>query len=235
MKSLEQLASEEKNYLPNDKVRGELAYIPLVCVVGGVGVGKNYLMQRTGLPIVGRITTRPARASDDPKVYTYYTNEEFAKMIELHELVQYAVDLPNNAIYGSMLENYVANTPNLADIWHWSVAELPDKGFRSVRAVSIITPLKQWREQMELRFADRDENYRLSRRAEARKSLLWTREQIVSKNPDHTVIINDKNRTGESVERMRDFASGNNLETPANALILIDELTKHLQSFTPEQ
>lgn len=228
MRTLEQLASKEKNYLPNDKVRGELAHIPLVCVVGGVGVGKNYLMQRTGLPIVGRITSRPARVSDDPKVYTYYTNEEFAKMIELHELVQYAVDLPNNAIYGSTLDNYVANTPNLADIWHWSVAELPDKGFQSVRAISIITPLEQWQEQMELRFSERDESYRMARLAEAHKSLLWTRDQIVSKSPNHAVIINDKNLTSESVEQLRYFANGGAIDTPTGALELIDKLVQFL-------
>lgn len=228
MKTLEQLASEEKGYLPSEAVQTELAHIPLVCVVGGVGVGKNFLMQHTGLPIVGRVTSRPARASDDPKVYTYFTNEEFAGMIERHELVQYAVDLLNHAMYGSLPKNYVLNTPNLADIWHWSVAELPDKGFQSVRAVSVITPLEQWQEQMELRFADRDENYRVARRVEARKSLLWTRAQIVAGNPDHAVIINDKNHTDESVKHMRDFAHGSALDTPEDALKLIDQLVEYL-------
>ncbi len=229
MKTLEQLASEEKSYLPSAAVQEELARVPLVCVVGGVGVGKNFLMHRTGLPIVGRVTTRPARAGDDPNVYTYYTNEEFAAMLERHELVQYAVDLPNSAMYGSLLRNYVQNMPNLADIWHWSVTELPDKGFQSVRAVSVITPLKQWQEQMELRFADRDESYRAARRVEARKSLLWTREQIVSQNPDHAVIINDKNHTDESVRHMHDFAYGMRVDTPVEALGLIDTLVQFLE------
>lgn len=233
MKSLQQLVDEEKSYLPSTTIRKGLSHIPLVCVVGGVGVGKNYLMHRTGLPIVGRATSRPARVSDDPKAYAYYTNEEFAEMIKRHELVQYAVDLPNNAIYGSTLENYVTNTPNLADIWHWSVAELPDKGFQSVRAISIITPHEQWQEQMELRFAERDENYRTARLVEARQSLLWTRERIFSKSPDHAVIINDKNLTSESVERLRYFANGGAIDTPTGALKLIDKLVHYLTIANP--
>jgi len=230
MKSLDELAQGEKSYLPSEAVQQELSRVPLVCVVGGVGVGKNYLMHKTGLPIVGRVTTRPARAGDDPAVYSYYTNEEFAEMLERHELVQYAVDLPNNAMYGSLSKNYVESTPNLADIWHWSVVELPDKGFQLVRAISILTPVEQWKGQLAIRFADRDENYQTARLAEAKESVLWTKQQILSGNPDHAVIINDKTTTAESVQRLIDFARGNTLETPQGALELIDDMVRFLDT-----
>ena len=229
MKSLEQLASEEKTYLPGGVVQKEMSHVPLVCVVGGVGVGKNYLMHLTNLPIVGTMTSRPKRESDDPSVYSYYTNEEFAAMIERQELVQYAVDLPNDAMYGSTLKNYVIDMPNLADVWHWSVVELPEKGFKSVRAVSIITPVKQWQEQLKSRFADRDENYRIARLAEAKKSLSWSKEQIIARNPTHTVIINDKASTEDSIRKLIDFAYENEVAIPDNALGLIDDMLNFLE------
>lgn len=228
MKALDQLSQEEKTYLPSEGVQGQLSRVPLVCVVGGVGVGKNYLMHKTKLPVVGTMTSRPARPSDDPTVYTYYTNEEFAQMIERHELVQYAVDLPNNAFYGSTIKNYVLDVPNLADIWHWSVSELPDKGFQSLRAVSIITPPKQWQHQLEIRFAHRDEAYRKARLEEAVKSLEWTREQILLGSPDHAVIINDENATENSVKLLSDFAHGAVINPPEDALKVIADMLQFL-------
>lgn len=229
MKSLETLAGEEKEYLPSEAVRDMLSHVPLVCVVGGVGVGKNYLMHRSGLPIVGRVTSRPKRSDDDPSVYTYHTNEEFAAMIEQRKLVQYAVDLRNGTMYGSTPQNYVQDAPNLADIWHWSVAELPGKGFKSVRAVSIITPAKQWQAQLETRFAGRDEAFRKSRLAEAKESLAWSREQILSGDANHAVIINSKADTSASTQTLKDFAHGVTIPVPENALHIIDDMLRFLE------
>lgn len=230
MKSLKQLSEEEKAYLPSEEVREQLSRVPLICVVGGVGVGKNYLMHRTGLPIVGTMTSRPKRPTDDPSVYSYFTNDEFAEMIEHHELVQYAVDLRNNAIYGSTPKNYVLDSPNLADIWYWSVEELSDKGFQPVRAVSIITPAEQWKEQLGARFADRDDSYRRARLEEARESLQWTRKQIMAGNPNHGVIINDKSQTEASVAALTNFANGQTIGTPDTALEIIDDMIRFLDA-----
>lgn len=230
MKTLTQLASEEKAYLPSGNVQEQLLRVPLVCVVGGVGVGKNYLMHRTGLPIVGRVTSRAKRPDDDPFVYTYYTNEEFAGMIERHELVQYAVDLRNSAIYGSLPSNYKLDIPNLADIWHWSVKELPDKGFQSVRAISIITPVEQWQKQLAVRFNGRDEAFQKARLAEARESLQWTKEQILAGNPDHAVIINAEAQTESSVKTLLDFAHSVAIETPDEALDVIADMIRFLET-----
>lgn len=229
MKSLEELSKEEKTYLPSKEVQEELSRVPLICVVGGVGVGKNYLMQRTGLPIVGTMTSRPARPSDDPTVYSYYTNDEFASMIEHHQLVQYAVDLPNSAMYGSTSKNYVADIPNLADIWYWSVVELPEKGFGSVRSVSIVTPVEQWKRQLEVRFANRDETYRTARLQEAAKSLAWTKKQILSKSPSHAVIINDEEHTNNSVRLLTEFAHGAIVVPPQSALAIIEDMLRFLK------
>lgn len=230
MKTLTELSQEEKSYLPSEEVREQLSRVPLICIVGGVGVGKNYLMHRTGLPIVGRVTSRAKRPDDDPAVYTYYTNEQFAEMIERHELVQYAVDLRNSAIYGSLPSNYKLDIPNLADIWHWSVKELPDKGFQSVRAISIITPVEQWQKQLDIRFNGRDEAFQKARLAEARESLLWTRQQIALGSPDHAVIINAESQTDSSVKTLLNFANSAVIETPDTALDIIDDMIRYLET-----
>ena len=226
LKSLEELAKEEAVYVPSSSVQTTLQHVHLICVVGGAAVGKNYLMQLSGIPIVGRVTSRPQRPDDDPSIYKFFTNNELIEKIERGKLVQYAVDLPNQVIYGSVPDDYVQNGPTLADIWHWSVDMLKDKGFGSVKAVSIITPWEQWKAQLEARFAARDESYRLARLEEARKSLEWTRSRL--NDPNHAVIINDKNYTEESVNLLKDFANGDSIQTPTDASALIDELLRQL-------
>lgn len=228
MKSLEQLSGEEADYQPSTEVKNLLKQVHLVCVVGGVGVGKNYLMKQSGLPVVGRVTSRPPRPDDDPKTYSYFTNKALTEMIARGELVQYAVDLPNKVMYGSVPSDYVQNGPTLADIWHWSVDMLQNKGFGSVSAISIISPWEQWQHQLEERFARRDEAYKNARLEEAVKSLEWTKSQILRKNPSHAVVINDQARTAASIQTLQTFAKGQGVPTPADALLLIDSLIKHL-------
>lgn len=224
MVNLEELSSQEASYQPSADVKGMLQHVNLVCIVGGTGVGKNYLMKLSRLPIVGRVTSRPQRPDDDPNIYTFYTNEQLGSMIQRGELVQYAVDLGNSTIYGSMSDDYKTNEPTLADIWHWSVDMLKNKGFGSVRAISVITPREQWKHQLDMRFAARDEAYRIARLDEAIRSLQWTKERIERGDPDHMVIINDQHNTERSVQLLKDFAHGGIGTAPPNAISLIDEL-----------
>jgi guanylate kinase len=202
-----------------------------MCIVGGVGVGKNYLMTRSGLPIVGRVTSRPKRPDDDPEIYSYFTNDEMVTMIEKGDLVQYAVDIDNSVIYGSTPDDYVKNGATLADIWHWSVDGLKNKGFGSVKSVSVITPWDQWRNQLEERFSGRDKSYRRARIAEAKKSLRWSRQRIEGNDPTHIVIINRSSDTEKSIQTLRDFANGKSIKTPDEATCIIDSLLDELKIF----
>ncbi len=226
MSSLEKLAENESSYQPSAAVKNALQSVSLVCIVGGVAAGKNYLMQLSGVPVVGRVTARPRRPDDNPKVYKFFTNEELIEKIERGELVQYAVDLPNRVIYGSLPSDYVQNSPSLMDTWSWSVDMLKEKGFGSVRAVSIITPWEQWKPQLDERFATRDASYRTARLEEARKSLEWTRARLG--NPDHAIIINDQSHTDKSVHILKDFAQDRPVTTPEEAAPLIEQLLEKL-------
>lgn len=228
MKTLEDLAKEESVYRPGETVRKSLSQMTLVCLVGGVGVGKNYLMKASGLSVAGRVTSRKPRPDDNPKIYKYFTNRQLADMIDRKELVQYAVDLPNQVIYGTVPDDYVTKDVTVADIWHWSVNDLADKGFKSVKAVSIITPWEQWKDQLKERFDGRDDTYRLARLKEAVESLAWTQQQILAKNKNHAVIINDNERTNVSIKLLHDFCNNKTIATPNKTIDLIDSLTQNL-------
>lgn len=222
MKSLAKLSSNEEAYRPSILIRKQLESVSLVCVVGGVASGKNLLMKASGLPVVGRVTSRPPRPDDDPKVYKYFSNEAMTEMIEKGKLVQYAVDLGNNVIYGSLPSDYVTGKPVLMDTWSWSVEMLKNKGFGHVRAVSVVTPWDQWKRQLETRFAARDEHYRQARLEEVATSLAWTKAQLG--NPDHLVIVNNMADTETSAQRLKDFARGKPVATDATVATLIDSL-----------
>ena len=225
---LVRLAKSGKDYLPNPKTRKDLASVRLICVVGGVGVGKNYLMKLSGLPVVGRVTSRSPRPDDDPKVYKYFTNNQLIAMIERGELVQYAVDLGNNVIYGSIPTDYVPNGPTIADIWHWSVTELQNKGFGELRSVSVIAPWDQWKKQLNQRFENRDEPYRKARLEEAIKSLEWTKKQLENKNPNHIVIVNNSSETEQSIKTLVNYANGRAVSETPTPTELIDQLIEQL-------
>lgn len=231
MNELENLARQEGSYTPSAEVQQSLKSVTLICVVGGVGVGKNYLMKKSGLPIVGRVTSRPHRPDDDPKVYRYFTNDELIDMIHRRKLVQYAVDLGNNVIYGSTPEDYVKGGVTLADIWHWSVDDLKTKGFGQVRSISVLTPWGQWKKQLEERFKNRDPSYKQARLEEALKSLDWTRQRIESNDNHHTVIINDTSDTDQSIMHLTRFSHGESLTVPPDTLELIDNLKNQLKHF----
>lgn len=228
MTTLQDLAKSEDSYSPSKSVRQSLKSVNLMCIVGGVGVGKNYLMTRSGLPIVGRVTSRPKRPDDDPEIYSYFTNDEMVTMIEKGDLVQYAVDTGNNVIYGSTPDDYVKNGVTLADIWHWSVDGLKNKGFGSVKSVSIITPWSQWKEQLGERFAGRDALYKKARLEEAVKSLAWTRDQIINSNPDHVTIVNDRADTDRSVQTLKDYAEKWLITEESQPIELLDQLIERL-------
>lgn len=228
MISLEELSQHEASYQPSSLVQQRLQKVTVLCVVGGVGVGKNYLMRKSGLPIVGRVTSRPPRADDDPAIYRYLSNQELTEKIAQGELVQYGVDLGNQTIYGSLPESYVSDGVTIADIWHWSVSMLKNKGFGAVKAVSVITPWQQWQAQLAERFANREASYRQSRLDEAVHSLRWTRQQLVEGNPDHVVVINTQDSTKQSVKTIVDFAHGRPTPIPPEAIALIDTLLTKL-------
>jgi hypothetical protein len=218
MLTLEQAYEQQVTYQAAPQERAKIAGVTMVAFVGGVAVGKNYLMHESGFAIVGRQTSRPPRAGDDPAIYTYSTNTEMLDAIEHGLLIQYGVHLPD-LIYGSRTEDYRTDGISVGDFWFDSVDGLRSKGFKKVLAISVLTKAEQWKDYLDDRFYDRPPQYAIDRLNEAEQSIRWSLEQHQSGNPDHLLVVNDDAQTAGNLDRIRKFASGEQVEPLSSAFV----------------
>lgn len=207
MLTLEAAFAAQEAYQANPTERAKLHNTDFIAFVGGVAVGKNYLMQKSGLYVCGTETSRSPRSSDDTTKYTYSSNEEMLASIEAGELVQYGVHLPDT-IYGSRVRDYRLDEPNVSDIWFDAVAALENKGFRTVKSVGVLSPATQWYHQLQERFEGRPPAFIIDRLNETRHSIRWSIAQHLSRAAHHLLIINDGTLTSESIDRIQAFAAG---------------------------
>lgn len=206
MLTLEAAFARQEVYQANPVERNKLRDTDLITFVGGVAVGKNYLMQKSGLYVCGTETSRAPRASDDATKYTYTSNEVMLAGIEAGELIQYGVHLPDT-VYGSRVRDYRLDEPNASDIWFDAVSALDNKGFRTVKAVSVLTPAAQWYQQLQERFEGRPPSFVIDRLNETRHSVRWSVAQHLSRAAHHLLIINDSEHTSASVDRIQALAA----------------------------
>lgn len=213
MVSIEQARAMERSYSAREGIKEQLASTSLIAFVGGMAVGKNFLMQQSGLHIVGTETSRSPRDDDDPKKYTYSSVGHILEGIEYKEIVQYGV-APSESVYASRLSDYALDEPNVADIWHDAVDSLSNKGFKSVRTISVMTPKSQWLPQLSWRSADMPIGIVDTRLVEARRSLRWSVAKHLSHAANHLIIINTATNVDDNVEKIRAFAGGEDVEQP---------------------
>jgi guanylate kinase len=219
MLTIEQAVTRQRSYRATEEHRQQLSDTTLIATVGATAVGKNFLMEKSGLPVVGTLTTREPRSSDDPGRYSYVDLPEMLSMIEQGELIQYGAYPPH--IYGSRLNDYALGQPNIADIYFNAVDDLKNKGFDTVKALSILTPKEQWMSQLMERFEGMQVGAIHSRLTEARHSLRWTRaQQLGIRATSHLVIINSVDNADENVSRMHDFAEGRDVEPLDDEVII---------------
>lgn len=198
-------------YQADEQYREKLAGTTIVAAVGATAVGKNFLMEKSGLPVVGTLTTRERRATDDESRYRYTDLSEMLDKIENGEVIQYGAHPPH--IYASELADYTLGQPNIADIYFSAVSDLENKGFDAVRSVSILTSKEQWMSQLMERFEGMAVGNINARLAEARQSLRWTRAQhLGARAANHLVIINSTDNVDENVRSIIDFANGTFVE-----------------------
>ena len=211
MLTLETALERQGAYRAHSSERARLHDTDLIAFVGGAAVGKNYLMQKSGLYVCGTETSRAPRESDSAAKYTYSSNNEMLAAIEAGELIQYGVHLPDT-IYGSRVRDYQVGEPNASDIWFDAVSALENKGFRTVKAVSILSPPVQWYQQLEERFEDRPTAFIIDRLNETRHSVRWSVAQHLSCAANHLLIINDSAHTSESIDRIQAFAANETVD-----------------------
>lgn len=207
MLSIEAAREQQASYRAANHIREQLKDTVIIAYVGASAVGKNFLMERSGLRITGTETSRPPRADDDPTLYTYNDNAALLEAIGHGELVQYGAHLPD-LIYASRLRDFALGEPNVADIWFDAVADLENKGFKAVKAVSILVPSAQWEKHLDERFEGRTSDYILDRLSEARHSIRWSLAKHLTRAANHLIVINDIQDTDETLERIDMFAQG---------------------------
>lgn len=207
MLTIEQAVTMQRTYQASEQYREPLKDTTIIAAVGATAVGKNFLMEKSGLPVVGTLTTRPPRESDDPSRYRYIEAPEMLGKIERGEVIQYGTYPPH--IYASELQDYALGEPNISDIYYSAVNDLENNGFRSVKAFSTLTSKEQWMSQLMERFEGMSVGAIYARLVEARQSLRWTRAQALgARAANHIVIINATDNVEENVTRIRDFANG---------------------------
>lgn len=207
MLTIEQAVTLQRTYRAHEKYREPLENTTIVAAVGATAVGKNFLMEKSGLPVVGTLTTRAPRESDDPTRYRYIELQDMLDKIERGEAVQYGAHPPH--IYASELQDYMLDEPNISDIYYSAVSDLENKGFGSVKAFSTLTSKEQWMSQLWERFEGMNVGSIHARLVEARQSLRWTRAQALgARAANHLVIINETYNVEENIARIRDFANG---------------------------
>lgn len=189
MNTLHKLHENEYNYRGSKEVIQQMGRITLVPFIGASAMGKNFLMEQSGLYIAGNFTTRNPRPDDEN--YNYYTTDEAIELIQNKEVVQYAVNPPAGTIYGTMpsdyQEGYVAK-----DVLASAIKPLETKGFSDIRPVSIFTSADQWTEQFKKRCEEQPKDFALARLKEAKHSIDWIHQQCVDGNPHHLLLFNEQ-------------------------------------------
>lgn len=201
--TLEQAKLGQPEYQPSDEVKERLSTTTMVAMVGATAVGKNFLLKQSGLPIVRSLTTRAPRPDDDPSLYQYIDQKDMLERVAEQRLVQYAVY--GEIIHATAPESYDLGTVNAKDIYWNAVKQLEDKGFKSVKSISVLTPKEQWTRQLMERFDGISRGEIHDRLAEARHSLRWTRMQVVSGALRHLVVVNTPGNLSENLETIDNF------------------------------
>jgi hypothetical protein len=222
----------QETYQATDAERAKILGVTMLACVGGVAVGKNYLMHESGFFITGTETSRQPRRGDDLKKYTYEPNEVMLEAITNREYIQYGVHMPD-LIYATRASHYQSDTTNIKDIWFNAVEPLKNKGFKAVKAVSVLVPGEQWRDYLDDRFYDRPFEYALDRILETERSLKWSMDQHLSGAADHLLIINDATQTDGNLARIAAFANGERVEplSVETAVQVADQMRAIIQEY----
>ncbi len=240
MLTIEQAVEQQERYVARPDIRSALGDTAHKAFVGPTATGKNFLMQASGLHVVGTETSRKKRDSDDPLKYRYSSVKDMLLSIEAGEMVQYGAAPPD--IYGSKIRDYELDQPNVSDIWFDAVHPLQNKGFSVVRSISVLTRKHQYKARLEMRLQGMRMDDAMRRLDNDRYSLRWTRAQLAIHNPNHLIIINDSDAVDEhghhihsvdiNAEKIYDFAHGKPVDNPDNDLVhkVLDETSALLQS-----
>lgn len=188
---LQELRSQQTSYEQRPEDKKKLADRTVLAFVGAACEGKNTLMDATvahdkRFHVIGTVTTRAPRESDEGLPYTYYEHTDTGlrtlfQDIGDHKLVQYFVakQAPFH-VYGSDTCDYPGEY-NVGDYFAHSIADMRTRGFKKVIALTVITRPEVWLKRFEERFPPGHE-LRTYRRDEAIESFEWSLAQPADGN-----------------------------------------------------
>lgn len=180
---ISQLQSQERNYRPNETVLTQLAAKQLVLLVSPAAVGKSTLMNRIvelddRFARISGLTSRPARAEDEPGMYRYipHTPPELKRLLEkaeAGELVQYAIHPTTSFVYATELQDYPKQF-NCKDVLGHAIA-----GFRALptagsHTFGIVCDPAEWQQRLDNRYPNPADPELKKRLAEAAINLSWS-------------------------------------------------------------
>lgn len=165
-------------YKPNMDVVQQLGFVDLTTVSAPTGMGKNTIMQGTGLPRVISETIRARRLNNgrmevDGVDYDFRGKklDDILAAIKHGDYVQIGMGHARDSFYGSRITCYPALGPALIDVMTAQVESLRQLPFRSVEATMIVAPTyENWITWLMERGPMPKEDW-VKRRKEARVSL----------------------------------------------------------------
>lgn len=195
-------------YEPSEEVLNTLRQIDLTIVVAPSGMGKNTVIDATGLPRVIGETIREPRANNgvmeiDGKEYFFRGNQldEILRSLGNREYVQIGMGPGRDSFYGSRVKDYPESGPLLIDLMSSQVETIKKLPFRSVQCVCLVSPsYEAWLERLEKR-GELTLLESEKRMAEAKESL-----ELALANDECIFITNDN--LGEASLVLVDIATG---------------------------
>lgn len=218
---------DQAGYRTTEANRALLAQKHFTAIVGPAGVGKSTTMQRASeiddrFAVVGTLTSRPQRESDNPSLYTYITSDRELHTLEQaiveKELVQYAVDPTNDVIYGSTAADY-PNTYNLGDVWASALPDFEKLGFKTFTVIALVADPADWEKWFRQRFEPGDEVAR-KRIHEAQLAL----PSLIDSPFDITWLLNRHGAIDDTAQGVINISLGgtSTIDGPAIAKAMLD-------------
>ncbi|PLS81440.1 hypothetical protein CYG49_02150 [Candidatus Saccharibacteria bacterium] len=228
--TFEQAVEIQPTYRPKDpEVLRALADISMAAFCGPTAVGKNYLMRLAGYPIVGTVTTRAPRPSDEN--YRYVSTSQLLGEIEGGRVVQFGTNPDAQTIYASDLQAYIPNSVNAMDVFTDSVDDLSELGYKAVKPIGVVATVNDWERRLDERFTDLSPHQIRSRLIEAERAL-----RIISQwggRPDKLLVLSRSELDDKNKGLILDFVQEGAHDNPQDdALQTIDDMLVTIPRFT---
>jgi len=200
-----ELQSKAEVYQPGQRIHEVLKGTIFVPIIGPFAVGKTTYMHAIERidPDFGRVTsftTRPQRDAEPNDTYQFLSHDSenlavIRNMMDLDEVVEVAVHLETNYVYGSHAAAF-SKSFSMLDTLANTVEHLSALPFGRVHKIGLITPPQDWWRRVMTR--QETQNALKQRMAEAHFSLEW----LLDQTDDITLVLNSDNELRVATEEI---------------------------------